>query len=100
MSRLGVYLLPQLRTQYERRYEQFLCDKNCTRKPEMLDKRLTGIVSTRHYTIFECCGWVVPARGIRARPGPLRKSTLRIWLVGGEHTLENVGRNEWLVIQK
>jgi hypothetical protein len=66
----------------------------------MLDKRLTGLVSKIHYPIFESYGWVVPVRVLRAKPGPLRKSTLRVWLVGREHTLQNVGMNEWLYRNK
>jgi len=33
---------------------------------------------------------------MRARIGPVQTSILRACLVGRAHTLENVGRNEWL----
>jgi len=38
--------------------------------------------------------------GLRARLGPVQTSKLRAWLVGRTHTLENVGRNEWLYIKQ
>ena len=40
------------------------------------------------------------SRGLRARLGPMQMSTLRVWLVGRAHTLENVGKNVWLYIKE
>ena len=51
-------------------------------------------------TIIECYDRIVSTMGMRTRPGTVQTSKLCSWLVGRTHTLENVGRNEWLYIKQ